>query len=675
MSAGTGPYGAGEGNQYLYLEASNPNFPSKTAGLVADLFFSVGSSPQLQFLYHMHGATMGQLSVDVRSGGVWNLDVWTRLGQQHSSGSDPWTLAAVDLSSYAGQPVTLRFRGVTGPSYESDIALDAVVLHEVAPSHERTLAAWGDNEYGMLGDGTTTQRSSPVLVDQSGVLAGKTVTSMAARSTHTVALCADGTLAAWGPNFSGQLGDGTTTDRASPALVDRSGVLAGKTVVALTTGRRHTVLLCADGTLASWGANDAGQLGEGSMADQSSPVLVDQSGVLAGRTVVSIAAGDYHTVARCSDGSVAAWGSNGDGQLGDGTTTDRPRPVLVDRSGVLDGSPVVKVAAGDYFTVALCADGTLAAWGWNNFGQLGDGTTTNRSNPTLVERSGVLAGRTVVALAAGGYHTCVLCADGAIAAWGWNTSGQLGNATTTDRIVPALIDQGGVLSGKTVVGISAGGIHTLALCSDGTAVAWGNNFYGQLGDGTNSNRASPVLVDRTGVLADKEVLSLMAGKTFSLAIVKDETPEFAPAAAASTARDLFDRAAIEAGLSAYEADPLSIPIKDGVSNVLKYAFNLNLGGSDAHPIEPDGNSGLPVGRLVEYSGKVYWQMQYVRRKDSGLIYTPMKSATLLPGSFTPMTGIQELEEIDSKWERVTIHELLNTAVPRAMFFRVEVTSE
>jgi alpha-tubulin suppressor-like RCC1 family protein len=155
----------------------------------------------------------------------------------------------------------------------------------------------------------------------------------------------------------------------------QSGALAGKTVTALSMGQYFTVALCSDGTVAAWGSNGAGQLGNNSTADSIVPVAVSRSGALAGKTVVAVTVGGYHALALCSDGTVAAWGNNGSGQLGNGTTTGSKIPVTVDLTGVLAGKTVTAVAAGLFHSMAVCSDGTVATWGLNVYGQLGPQAT------------------------------------------------------------------------------------------------------------------------------------------------------------------------------------------------------------------------------------------------------------------------------------------------------------
>ena len=373
--------------------------------------------------------------------------------------------------------------------------------------------AWGNNANGSLGNNTTTNSSVPVAVLQSGVLAGKTVISMSAASGHSLAVCSDGTLAAWGYNGFGQLGNNSTTSSSVPVAVVQSGVLAGKTVIAVAAGNTHSLALCSDGTLAAWGYNGNGQLGNGNTSRSPVPVAVVQTGVLAGKLATAITAGDSHNLALCSDGTVVGWGYNAYGQLGNNSTIDSSVPVVVVQSGVLAGKTVVDFSAAGIHSLALCSDGTLVAWGYNGYGQLGNNSTTDSPVPVAVAQSGVLAGKTIVAFSAGYMHSLALCADGTLAAWGYNGYGQLGNNSTTNSPVPLAVLQSGVLAGRTVVAVDAGFYHSAAKCSDGTLVAWGYNGYGQLGNNSTTTSSVPVLVSTAPLAAGQLFAGVSVGTT------------------------------------------------------------------------------------------------------------------------------------------------------------------
>ena len=378
-----------------------------------------------------------------------------------------------------GQTLTLEHDGVAYDfivNYHGGDGNDLVLQW----AHTRPIA-WGYNFYGQLGAGGTTISAAAVPVTRSGVLAGKTVTAITGGDDHSLALCADGTLASWGQGSSGRLGlgpDGSSSTPSSvPVAVYQNGVLAGKSAVAIAAGRSHSLVLCSDGTLAAWGDGSSGQFGDGTTTSvNSSPVAVNRTGVLAGRRVVGISARANWSLAVCDDGRVAAWGANSQWQLGNGNTTSSKVPVLVDHSGVLAGKRVVSAAAGSAFALALCSDGSLVTWGYNSEGQLGNGQVSETGSlPVLVDRSGVLAGKTVVGIAAGASHCLVWCSDGTLAAWGAN-SGRLGDGTTTRSSTPVRVDRSGVLAGKQVAMMLAGMQDSVALCDDGTVAHWGSGF-------------------------------------------------------------------------------------------------------------------------------------------------------------------------------------------------------
>ncbi|MGY1621105.1 protein kinase [Geodermatophilus sp. SYSU D00965] len=312
----------------------------------------------------------------------------------------------------------------------SDVTdVDAGVWHSVALLREGTVRIWGDNQFGELGDGTTNRLLTPTVVpDLTGVAAiavggfyGTDGRFDEVGYAHTLALLANGTVLAWGSNNDGQLGDGTTTDRPAPAAVP--GLAA---VTAIAAGGTHSLALLADGTVWAWGDSGLrGPTGDGTPRTALTvPVQIPRLG-----DVAAIAAGNFHSLALLMDGTVRAWGWNDDGQLGDGTTADRPSPVTV--SGLTD---IAAIAAGDRFSLALRSNGRVTTWGANERGQLGDGTFDDHSVPVDVRNlTGVAAASTST------QHTLALLTDGTVMAWGWNADGQLGDGTTDDQPAPVRV--------------------------------------------------------------------------------------------------------------------------------------------------------------------------------------------------------------------------------------------
>ena len=383
-------------------------------------------------------------------------------------------------------------KGISGGTY-----------HTCALKTDGSAVCWGNGDNGRRGDGTTTQVTIPTQV--SGLTAG-TVKEIVARYDHTCALKTDGSAVCWGSNTYGQMGDNTTTERLIPTQV--SGLTAG-TVNKIVTEYRHTCALKTDGSAVCWGYNAYGQIGDNTTTQRLVPTQV--SGLTAG-TVKEITGGYYHTCALKTDGSVICWGFNGNGQLGDNTTTQRLIPTQV--SGLVTGSGQEKIVKGDFHTCALKNDGSVVCWGQNTEGQIGDNTTANKSIPTQV--SGLTAG-TVKEITGGTYHTCALKTDGSMVCWGGNYTGQIGDNTTTQRNVPTQVSG---LTAGTVKEITAGATHTCALKTDGSAVCWGYNIFSQLGDSTTENKSIPTQV--SGLTAGT-VNEVDVGDNHSCALKTDGT--------------------------------------------------------------------------------------------------------------------------------------------------------
>ena len=328
---------------------------------------------------------------------------------------------------------------------------------------------------------------------------------MFAAQFHNCAL-ASGKVYCWGWNNNGQLGQGNTTDSSVP--VEVKGALLGKTVTAIG-GSGNTSCAIAEGKIYCWGSNSSGTVGVNTTTSYyTTPQLVvagNTSTTLPSSytaTKLSTSGSRSYLMCAIADGKAYCWGPNEVGQVGDGTTTTPRRlPTKVLDTGVLSSKTITSIsqdgykdsASGGYPHVCVVASGSLYCWGENNSGQLGRaaGNTTDSRSPVAVYASGVLSGKTIQDVGAGLRHTCAL-ADGEVYCWGLNSSGQVGDNTTTTRYVPVKVYQEtNVLQGITVNSIGAGANRGCAVTVNAKAFCWGLNSDGQIGDGTLINRKKP----------------------------------------------------------------------------------------------------------------------------------------------------------------------------------------
>lgn len=293
---------------------------------------------------------------------------------------------------------------------------------------------------------------------------------------HACARKGDGTLWCWGMNNYGQIGDGGTADKKAPAQVQALGTA----VAELATGGYHTCARKGDGSAWCWGLNDFGQLGDGTSVKKTAPAAVKDLGAVANLT-----AGTMHSCARKADGTAWCWGLNDAGQIGDGTLVNKPTPVQVKALGT-----VAQLAAGGAHTCARKTDATLWCWGNNDHGQIGPGGGSLSSGP--VELTAL--GTETAEVTAGAAHTCVRKTNGTVWCWGDNAFGQLGDGSSTASAAPVPV----TALGASVVEVSAGASHTCARKQDGTLWCWGDNNFGQLGDGTYDKKTSPAQVTSLG---------------------------------------------------------------------------------------------------------------------------------------------------------------------------------
>jgi alpha-tubulin suppressor-like RCC1 family protein len=349
---------------------------------------------------------------------------------------------------------------------------------------------------GPLDDDTAAD-TLPQATTTAGLTCAPLIAEIDAGMGHPCARKTDGTLVCWGSNRYGQVGDGTANDRAIPATV----AALGSSVAHVEGGGTHECAAKTDGTLWCWGRNANGQLGDGTTTDRLTPVQVTTLS-----NVAEVTLGIAHTCARKVDGSLWCWGYNAYGALGDGTTTQRTLPVQVTALG----TSVAQISAGEYHTCARRKDGYLFCWGDGVGGQLGDGTAQHRYVPTrLTAFNG-----NVAEVASGSAHTCARKTDGTLWCWGYNIYGALGNGTTTYTPSPIQVKAMGASVAQVSVG--SGGFHTCARKLDNTVWCWGSSWTG---DGTTTDRLTPVQVTALGT----STVQLSAGGGQTCALRNDDT--------------------------------------------------------------------------------------------------------------------------------------------------------
>ena len=331
-----------------------------------------------------------------------------------------------------------------------------------------TLWAWGSNANGRLGDGTWQNRFFPVQIGTASNWA-----TVSAGESHTVAIRTDGTLWAWGNRLDGRIGQGGTTGSQTTPIQ----VVTATNWASVSAGESHTVAIRTDGTLWAWGNRLNGRIGQGGTSgSQTTPIQIG-----AATNWATVSAGISHTVATRTDGTLWAWGSRLDGRIGQGGTTgSQSIPIQVGTE-----TNWAHASAGGSHTVAVRTDGTLWVWGSNWNGQLGNGEATGYQ-PAPIQIGTATNWATV---SAKGNHTVAVRTDGTAWAWGNNWNGQLGDGTTTSRNAPVQIG-----TATNWASVAAGNYFSTGIRENGTLWAWGRNASGQIGDGTTTHRHSPVQV-------------------------------------------------------------------------------------------------------------------------------------------------------------------------------------
>ncbi|MGL1933486.1 MAG: hypothetical protein OCD01_00625 [Fibrobacterales bacterium] len=410
-----------------------------------------------------------------------------------------YNLSAFNNSDSTGVAITLDVLGASNHI----LILEPVIAPEADQTNlangdgfslflkdDGALWATGNNTHGQLGDGTTIDKTFPVQIMSN-------VHAVAADDSHSLILKNDQTLWTTGYNMYGQLGDGTTTSKSTPVQIMSD-------VRFIAAGSHHSLIVKTDNTLWATGWNNYGQLGDGTTINKSTPVQIMSD-------VQSVSAGTYHSLIVKTDNTLWATGRNESGQFGDGTTTNSSIPIQIGgnsgagvstnalKVAALSIGPIRSVSAGEHHSLILKSDNTLWSTGQNTFGQLGDGTTTDRVAPVYIMSD-------VASASAGSFNTLIAKNDNTLWATGQNDNGQLGDGSTTNRMTP-------VQTKSNVQSVSAGTFHSLMVTTDSTLMATGLNTFGQFGNGTTVSSSNFLLA---ALPSDTKVRSLSSGNGHSL---------------------------------------------------------------------------------------------------------------------------------------------------------------
>ncbi|MGM0495363.1 MAG: RCC1 domain-containing protein [Bacillota bacterium] len=371
--------------------------------------------------------------------------------------------------------------------------------HSLEITPEGQISTWGRNLYGQLGDGTRNSKLTPVdITSEFNLNAKETIIQASLGHSHSSAVTSEGRIFTWGNNQYGQLGDGTQIIRLIPVdITSEFNLNAGEKIIeaSLSLGGMYSSAITSDGRIFTWGDNSSGQLGVATAINRLTPVdVTSEFNLNAGETIIQVSLGSFHSSAVTSEGRIFTWGNNQSGQLGDGTTTDSGPVDVTSEFNLNSEEMIIETFLGSSHSSAITSEGRIFTWGSNSSGQLGDGTTTDKSTPVdISSKFNLNAKEMIIQVSLGHSHSSAITSEGRIFTWGHNFGGKLGDGTTTNRLTPVdITSEFNLNAEETIIQVSLGFFHSSAITSEKRVFIWGENEYGQLGDETTTNNFTPV---------------------------------------------------------------------------------------------------------------------------------------------------------------------------------------
>ncbi|MDO4781243.1 MAG: hypothetical protein Q4A34_02540 [Candidatus Saccharibacteria bacterium] len=420
---------------------------------------------------------------------------------QPSANSSPGTPLASANTTATLSSVGGDFRARIGMKNEA-----VAPFMQVAAANEHTCAlasnnkayCWGSGGQGRLGNGSSSDKSTPSLVAQGELPSNAYFTKVTAGTHHTCALASNDKAYCWGSGGQGRLGNGSSSDKSTPSLVAQGELPNDAYFTHISVGVYHTCALASNNKIYCWGYGGYMHLGNGSSSDKSTPSLVAQGELPSNAYFTKVTAGTHHTCALASNDKAYCWGSGGQGRLGNGSSSDKSTPSLVAQGELPNDAYFTHISARGYHTCALASNNKAYCWGDGGQGRLGNGSTSSKSTPTIVAQGELPFSAHFTRLFAGTHHTCALASNNKAYCWGSGGQGRLGNGSSSDKSTPSLVAQGELPNDAYFTHISARGYHTCALASNNKAYCWGDGGQGRLGNGAIVNQSTATQVTPVG---------------------------------------------------------------------------------------------------------------------------------------------------------------------------------